>query len=471
MRTRFVFYLGLWLVAMLALLAPARALAHGGHGPANIQTFTQAVGPYELAVTLELPLSVPSPLYLTIAPQGDVAGTTMQFRAVPRGQSFEGAPVAQVQGLSGPQGAYFSEVQIDRVGDWEIETRISGPKGSGVARLPFTITPQSLPAGSIGLFASLGGLIVLMIMSIILGVVAQRKGRTAAGWANWLIGQGMFACLILAAVFGIQQFSAQFQSAQAAAAAAANPLAVASGRPHANMAVHTVPTVPTAGQPMTLTLDLSDGSTGLPIEDIVPHHEALVHLVVISADSGYFNHIHPPRLGPGDYAISFTPDRPGRYTAYAELQRQDSGTQVISRDFEVGGTVSAAPPPTSEGLGVRRGAGMQINLTSSITTFKAGKQATFTFSFSDQSGPVQDLQPWLGMGGHMIARSVDGAIFAHVHAQGPMAPAGVLESGVIYGPDIRFVYTFPQPGRYQVWGQFKRNGAIVTVPFMVEVAE
>ena len=85
MRTRFVFYLGLWLVAMLALLAPARALAHGGHRPANIQTFTQAVGPYELAVTLELPLSVPSPLYLTIAPQGDVAGATMQFRAVPRG--------------------------------------------------------------------------------------------------------------------------------------------------------------------------------------------------------------------------------------------------------------------------------------------------------------------------------------------------------------------------------------------------
>ena len=341
-----------------------------------------------------------------------------------------------MQGLPGPQGAYFSEVQVDRVGDWEIETRISGPKGSGVARLPFTITPQSLPAGSLGLFASLGGLIVLMIMSIILGVVAQRTGRTTAGWANWLIGQGMFGCLILAAVFGIQQFSAQFQSAQAGAAAAANPLAVASGRPHANMAVHTVPTVPTAGQPMTLTLDLSDGSTGLPIEDIVPHHEALIHLVVISADSGYFNHIHPPRLGPGDYAISFTPDRPGRYTAYAELQRQDSGTQVISRDFEVGGTVSAAPPPTSEGLGVRRGAGRQINVTSSITTFKAGKQATFTFSFSDQSGPVQDLQPWLGMGGHMIARSVDGAIFAHVHAQGPMAPAGVLESGVIYGPDV-----------------------------------
>lgn len=469
MRRPFAITLGFWFVA-LALLMPASALAHGGHGPANVQTFTQAVGPYELAVTLELPLSVPSPLYLTVAPQGDVSGTSMEFRAVPRGQSFGGAPVAQIQALPGPQGVYFSELPIDRAGDWEIEARMSGPQGAGVARLPFTITPQPIQAISLGLLAALGGLVVLMVISIILGVGAQRRGRPTPGWANWLLGQGMFACLLLAVVFGVQQFSSQLQSAQAAAAAVANPLA-ASGRPHANMALGTAPAAPLAGQPLTLTLTLSDGSTGLPIEDIVPHHEALIHLVVISEDSGFFNHIHPPRLGPGQYAIALTPDRPGRYSVYAELQRLDSGTQVISRDFEVGGAASAAPPPTSAGLGTRTVAGMQVEVSASVAAFKVGRQATFTFSFRDAGGPVQDLQPWLGMGGHMMARSADAAIFAHVHAQGPMAPAGVLESGIIYGPQIQFVYTFPQPGRYQVWGQFKRNGQIVTVPLMVEVAE
>ncbi len=50
-----------------------------------------------------------------------------------------------------------------------------------------------------------------------------------------------------------------------------------------------------------------------------------------------------------------------------------------------------------------------------------------------------------------------------------MAPSGILASGIIYGPDIRVAYTFPQPGRYQVWGQFKRAGQIVTVPLAVEV--
>ena len=471
-RIRSLFYLNFLLVSCLALLMPAPALAHGGHGPTSIQTFTQAVGPYELAVTAEIPPYVPAPLYLTVTPQDDMADTTMLFRAAPRGQSFDAAPVAQVQGMGGPQGAYFTDLQVDRPGDWDVEVRVRGPKGSGVARLPLTVIVEPLSIGSISLFSALGGLVLFMITSIIVSITYQRKGRTTPDWINRVIGQGMFTCLILAAVFGIQQFSAQFQSANAQAAAAqlsSNVTPAGSGRPHANIALHTIPTVPVASQPMTLTLDLSDGSTGLPIEDIIPHHEALVHLVVIDATGGFFSHIHPPRVALGRYAISVTPDRPGRYTAYAEIQRQDSGTQVIARDFEIGGTASNAPPPSEAGLGSREIAGMYVNVASSIATFKAGKQATFTFTFSERNAPVQDLQPWLGMGGHMIARSADGATFAHVHAQGIMAPSGILESGIVYGPDIRFVYTFPQPGRYQLWGQFKRAGQIVTVPLVVEV--
>jgi hypothetical protein len=73
------------------------------------------------------------------------------------------------------------------------------------------------------------------------------------------------------------------------------------------------------------------------------------------------------------------------------------------------------------------------------------------------------------MGGHLIARSDDGALFAHVHALGPMAPAGLLATGYNYGPDLRFVYTFPEPGHYQIWGQFRHNGQVITVPLAIDV--
>jgi hypothetical protein len=455
------------LIAVLALvlIVPGSALAHGGHtGP--MQTFTQEFGPYEVAITVEIPPTTPAPLYLDIAPQQDMAGVTMRFRVAPRGQPFDGRPVAEVQGTAGTQGLYFSQVDVDRFGDWDLEARVSGPKGGGVARIPVTIVAQPLPAGSIGLFAGLGGLVVLMIASIALAAIAQRRGRAAPGWANWLIGQAMFACLIVAAIFGIQQFSTAVQSAQASTDPTLSSLGA--GRPHVNVALNTTPDIPQAGQPLTLTLDLSDGSTGLPVEDLIPHHDALIHLVVISADGAFYSHIHPPSIAPGRYAIALTPDRPGRYTAYVEIERQDSGTQVIARDFELGGAAVAVAQPAS-GFGSREVAGMLVDVSSSLTPLRAGKQATLTFSFSRGGVPVSDMQPWLGMAGHMIARDATGAIFAHVHAVGPMAPSGILASGVSYGPDIRFVYTFPQPGRYQIWGQFRHEQQIVTVPLEVTV--
>src|SRR3954464_11842661 len=117
------------LIAFLALVlaVPRGALAHGGHtGP--MQTFTQEFGPYEGAITVEIPPTTPSPLYLDIMPQQDMAGVTMRFRVVPRGQPFDGAPVAELQGTAGTQGIYFSQLDVDRFGDWDLEARISGPK-------------------------------------------------------------------------------------------------------------------------------------------------------------------------------------------------------------------------------------------------------------------------------------------------------------------------------------------------------
>ncbi len=454
--------LHLVLAAVLALL-PIRALAHGGHtGP--MQTFTQAIGPYELAITVEIPAVTPAPLYLDIMPQTDIAGATLVFRAAPRGQSLDNAPVAQVQGLPGPQGIYYAQLDVDRAGDWILDVRVTGPQGSGFAQIPFTIPPPTLPAYTIPLLASLGGLVVLMITSIGLAIVFNRLGRAPPRWANWLLGQGMFACLIVAAIFGIQQIGAQIQQAQAATSA--QPAGY--GLPHANMTLATDPALPQAGRPLTLTLDLSDGATGLPVDDLTTHHEALMHLVVIDESGAFFAHLHPPRLAPGRYAIAFTPDRPGRYTAYAEIARQDSGTQVIARSFEVGGA-EVAPAPPAPGLGPRQVAGMQVEVSATPLPLRAGKQATFTFSFTVGGQPVQDIAPWLGMAGHLIARSADGAIFGHIHAAAPMAPAGVAGTGMRYGPDIRFAYTFPQPGRYQLWGQFKYDGTIVTVPVVVEV--
>ena len=37
------------------------------------------------------------------------------------------------------------------------------------------------------------------------------------------------------------------------------------------------------------------------------------------------------------------------------------------------------------------------------------------------------------------------------------------------GPEVMFHTSFPKPGLYKVWGQFKRNGNVLTIPFVLQV--
>jgi hypothetical protein len=455
-RTNLLFCLAL--LSMLA--APTGALAHGGH-VCPTQMVTQAVGPYELSIGIDVPQGAPAPLYLTVVPQQAMDGATIALRAAPRGQSFESASAAQLQTIP-PQPLYTAQLQVDRVGDWELEVQIVGGRGGGVARIPFSIVIPPLPTATILLLIAIVGLILVMVLNVTMEGIARARQGTLPTWLNRMFGYAIFACVLVAAVFGVQQFLESAQSAQAAFGS------VASGRPHVNAGLRVEPDESLAGQSLMLAIDLSDGSTGLPVDDLVPHHEALLHLVVIDADGAFFAHLHPPRLAPGRFAISLTPDRPGRYTAYIEVERRDSGVQVIARDFQVGGA-SVSPTVRAPGLGARAIGDLQVNVVSSLTPLRAGRQATLMFSFSQGGAQVADMQPWLGMAGHLIARSADGVIYSHIHAAEIAPPLDSLTTAMRYGPDIRFAYTFPQPGRYQLWGQFRRAGPIVTVPLLVEV--
>ena len=73
-------------------------------GPTQI--VTQAVGPYELSIGIDVPQGAPAPLYLTVVPQQAMDGATIALRAAPRGQSFESASAAQLRTIP-PQPALY----------------------------------------------------------------------------------------------------------------------------------------------------------------------------------------------------------------------------------------------------------------------------------------------------------------------------------------------------------------------------
>jgi hypothetical protein len=445
-----------------ACLVPVSASAHGGLPEGPRQTFTQTVGRYELAVIIEAPTAVPAPLFVDIVPKHPIDPSMISLRLAPRGSAIEEEPATGVEALPDEQSVFTSRLEVDQAGLWELEVSIAAPEGTSTALIPFTVTVAPLPPYTIPLLLSLGSLFILMLAGVIVAAAKQGRPYLARTWLDRLLGYALFASAITSIIFGIQQIVASNQALPSYASPGS------SGRPHANMDLQTEPIAPIAGQPLTLTLDLTDGGTGQPVDDVISHHEALLHLVVLDETGAFMTHQHPSRVGPGRFRLVITPDRPGGYTAYAEIQRQDSGTQVIARSFSVAGP-SAQPQAPAPGIGERTVGDVEIAVASSLTPLRAGKQATLTFALSHHQVPLTDIQPYLGMAGHLFARSANGMTFAHVHAAEPVAPSDPRASPVSYGPNVRFVYTFPKPGTYQVWAQFRRSYEILTVPLTLEV--
>ena len=226
---------------------------------------------------------------------------------------------------------------------------------------------------------------------------------------------------------------------------------------------------PAAAAPV-LDLRLTDGSTGAPVDDLAVHDEAFIHLAVLGAD-GSEAHLHPVRTGPGRWQVRFAPAAGGRYGVFAEFSREDGGHQVVRSTVDVPGPPAAAPVPVS-GPGPRTVAGIEATVTADDAV--VGRPTRIRMTVAAGGRPVTDLQPWLGMAGHLfvlgpgrggVPDPTDAATsFAHVHDMQPAVP------GRGFGPGIAFDYAFPQPGPYRLWLQVLRGGSVVTVPVDLTVA-
>ena len=100
----------------------------------------------------------------------------------------------------------------------------------------------------------------------------------------------------------------------------------------------------------------------------------------------------------------------------------------------------------------------------SVLEVRAEQEVTVTFDLKDTNSnlPIQDLQPYLGERGHLVtlkqSSSLTRADYIHAHAMKDT-------------PDskVSFMATFPQAGKYKLWGQFNRAGKIVVADFWVNV--
>jgi Cu+-exporting ATPase len=229
------------------------------------------------------------------------------------------------------------------------------------------------------------------------------------------------------------------------------------------------------GQPTQLTVEVRDGATGELVGDLVRTHQVWMHMIITRTDLGTFAHIHPePTRTPGVYTVQATFPTAGEYLVHTEFRRSGQMGDVLdTHTVTVAGRHAAAAPVPTRDVRSWSGHGVRISLHGDATVGATSDLAlTFTHVDADgqNTGPVTDLQPYLGAAGHVVVMRADGSTFAHRHAETfDSAGRPVLAlPGTRFGPHLDLHVRFDRPGAYRLWAQFElADGTVVTAPFVL----
>ena len=210
----------------------------------------------------------------------------------------------------------------------------------------------------------------------------------------------------------------------------------------------------------------------VPLETV---HEKKIHLIVVSNDLSYFEHIHPDYNADGNYRIkvlgkgqNYTSgpgknetrfDNGGDYFLFADYQPSGGLHQVEKIPVKINGNTKPAVSFTADKLSGTSGeysvalaavggkliTGTQMHIAG--TVMKNGKEV-------DPS----TLENYLGAKAHMVVISLDDKEYLHVHPD-------------VAGGKFDLHTTFKKPGIYRGWIQFQADGKVHTVDFTMNVKE
>ncbi|GAB2838597.1 hypothetical protein GCM10027200_43280 [Lentzea nigeriaca] len=423
--------------AILGITAPA--LADGDRIGGDVHV-AQTLGDRDLTVIIRRVAEVPGPVHVDVVTHAGSPPGELILTARAAGAATSTAKVV----LGATPGFYSGVVEVDRPGPWELAV--------DEATIPFVVpalVSSPWENATYGGFIAAGALLFLALLFAVFGKPGLALVPTAGVIAA--IAVGVTAALLSPSIPPVAapgtQLDPTFGNVN-------DPYQRTSTVDFSRPPVNLVPTM--KGE--DLVLSLTDGSSGRPVDDLLVHDSAFVHLVVVSP-SGNLRHLHPIRTAPGEYRARLSAAEQGTHAIAAEIARRGGGVQLLRSSVEVPGTATVQ---ANDG---------KADLATEIR--EAGRPTTITARFGDR-----ELQPWLGMLGHMIVigpisgNAVNAPIWAHVHSMIPPTPGmpdRPDESVAAYGPDVPFTYSFPLPGRYLVWIQVERDYTIVTVPTVVDV--
>jgi len=204
-------------------------------------------------------------------------------------------------------------------------------------------------------------------------------------------------------------------------------------------------------------------------------HEKKIHLVIVSEDLSYFEHIHPEYRSSGDYEIKVLPkgieytDKKGKY----ETKFENAGNYILFADYKpmggnhtvdkinltVSGNAPASKKFTTEKLTGTSG-DYAITLEPESGKFIMGGLMHISAVLKNKGKEMDanSLGDYLGAKAHIVVIGLDDKNYLHVH---PNVKNGRFDLHT----------TFEKPGIYRGWIQFKAEDTLHTMDFVIIVKE
>lgn len=479
--------------ALCLLLCPV-AFSHVGSPDVYYEAMA---GPYQLFVTVRTPQMIPGIAQLEVrCLQGTVEDIEIvPLRVIGEGSKNAPPPDRMVRSTGDPQ-FFTGKLWLMESGSWQVRMAISGAQGKAELAVPVPAYAQrtlGMQKTTGIILAALMAFLTLSLISIF-GAAARESQlepgaeilparRTRARIAMVVAAVAIVAILILGDMWWTSIAEAN-----------------ASGK------VYKAPPVEVSvnGNQLVLKMGASpwhERRKQMQLDNIIPDHGHLMHLFLIRMpEMDEFYHLHPDEPATGTFTEKVPAVEGGSYAVFADIVREsgfpDTMTSKIdlpSGDKDVPLTrddsSTTAPKVSTVQAGsatVPVGADDHVEWVRDANTLQAQKPTLLRFRVTDKNGaPAKDLEPYMGMAGHLVILRRDLSVFAHVHPAGsiPMAALMLLQKPGAGGGDsmagmnheavtseITFPYGFPQPGDYRLFLQVKRAGHVETGVFDAHVS-
>jgi hypothetical protein len=472
------------------LLLGSRASAHVGSPDVY---YEGVAGRYRLFVTVRVPQMIPGIAQVEVQV---LDGAVSDIQIVPLrvvGEGSETAPPADTmeQSKSDPQ-FFTGKLWLMESGSFQVRMDINGAKGKAQMGVPVAAFAQRTLRMQKTTGAILAALMVFLVLSLvgILGT-ATRESQLDPGQAvpPEKRRSGRIAMVIAAAaILGILFLGNMWWTSVANA--------------NARDMVYKPPPMQVSlseGNQLTLKLGSSywhELRRSEQLDKIIPDHGHLMHLFLIRMpEMDDFYHLHPEESAARTFTETLPSIAAGHYAVFADIVRESGFPDTMTAQIDLptrdktlpltGDDSAAAAPKVST---VRTNATTSPLASDEHVEWVPGSQALqvlkptlLRFRVVDKNdAPATDLEPYMGMAGHLVILRRDLSVFAHVHPAGsvPMAALMLLNKeptenmaampGMQHASvpaEITFPYGFPQAGDYRLLLQVKRAGHVETAVF------